>query len=526
MKSLNSSTNNGDNGNGDRSEATCLSFWVLTNEIKNEKSELMEFSRHRFLLDIYDDPSQVIAVRKPSQVGASTWAILKEIHSMKFLGINQIHTLPSDRDVWGFVPTKVDKIIKVNGFKLEKDSAEIKGMGKSFVYYKGTFTEKAPIIISSDRNIYDEVDKSKMDVIGDYASRMSNSQLKEEIWISTPTIPDFGIDAIWQQSDQKHWRFSCPHCKFRQHMEWDANIDFKREIYVCQLCRKEITLDDIMWSGDAGWEARFPGEPISGYWISQMMCWEAKHIIQEYNESMQGLKGKDEQYFFNFILGMPHLSAQQKIEASLFYQNIVLPEEAIGEDWNIMGADTGDENHIIIGNEKGIFWMGVLKDKPNQTRWQQMEELMNFYKVRIGVIDALPYTEESQSLADKFPYRIYLNFFKDDPKMLEVARFGDEQKKKDAEFKDEIKVLTSRNRIYDDTIASLQRGSTKFAMPKDSPTFKLLIKHAQTVYARKVTDRYGQERREWANIGADHFWTALIYWHVALKKRLKYEPNK
>ncbi|MFA5169075.1 MAG: phage terminase large subunit family protein, partial [Candidatus Omnitrophota bacterium] len=288
-----------------RTEASCLPFWVTVNEIKNEKGELIEFTRHKFLLAIYGDQSQVIAVRKPSQVGASTWAILKEIHSMKFLGINQIHTLPSDRDVWGFVPTKVDKIIKANGLKLEKDSAEIKGLGKGFCYYKGTFTEKAPIIISSDRNIYDEVDKSKMSVIGDYASRMSNSELKEEIWISTPTIPDFGIDAIWQQSDQKHWRFNCPHCGYRQHMEWDTNIDFKREIYVCQQCRGELTLKNIMRSKGAGWEARFPDEPISGYWISQMMCWDAKHVIQEYNEAIQGLKGKDEQYFFNFILGMP-----------------------------------------------------------------------------------------------------------------------------------------------------------------------------------------------------------------------------
>jgi hypothetical protein len=524
MKQLKKSSENSTEEN--RSEASCLSLWVLSSEIKNEKGERIEFDRHAFMMDIYDDPSQVIAVRKPSQVGASTWAILKEIHSMKFLGINQIHTLPSDRDVWGFVPTKVDKIIKANGFKMEKDSAEIKGFGKGFCYYKGTFTEKAPIIISSDRNIYDEVDKSKMEVIGDYASRMSNSELKEEIWISTPTIPDFGIDAIWQSSDQKHWRFDCPHCGYRQHMEWDTNINFEKEIYVCQQCRKEITNEDILWADNAGWEARFPDEPISGYWISQMMCWDAKHVIKEYRESIQGLKGKDEQYFFNFILGMPHLSAEQKIEASLFYQNIVPAEDAMAEEWNVMGADTGDENHIIIGNEKGIFWMGVLRDKPGKTRWQQMEEMIEFYKVRVGVVDALPHTKEANALAEKFPYRIYLNFFKDDPKMLEVCRFGDEQKRKDAEFTDEIKVLTSRNRIYDDTIASLQHGITKFAMPKDSPTFKLMIKHAQTVYARKVTDRYGQERREWANIGADHFWTALIYWQVALKKRLKYEPNK
>ena len=38
--------------------------------------------------------------------------------------------------------------------------------------------------------------------------------------------------------------------------------------------------------------------------------------------------------------------------------------------------------------------------------------------------------------------------------------------------------------------------------------------------------QYGQEKREWeSTTGVDHAWHALLYWHVAFKKRLKYEPN-
>jgi len=46
------------------------------------------------------------------------------------------------------------------------------------------------------------------------------------------------------------------------------------------------------------------------------------------------------------------------------------------------------------------------------------------------------------------------------------------------------------------------------------------------MYARTVTDKLGQSKREWANTGPNDFWLALIYWHIALRKRLKYEPNK
>lgn len=442
---------------------------------------------------------------------------------MKFEGINQIHTLPSDTDVWEFVPTKVDKIIKANRIKLDKDSAEIKGIGKGFVYYKGTFTEKAPIIITSDRNIYDEVDKSKMSIIGEYASRLAQSKIAEEIYISTPTVPDFGIDYLFNQSDQKHWRFNCPHCQFRQHMEWEKNVDLEKEIYICQQCKKEITPEQIRELG--AWEARYDNMLFSGYWINQMMCWDAKKIIKEYYEATEGIKGKDEKYFYNYVLGLPYLTAEQKIEASLFLRNQT-NKEPDRSGWNIMGIDTGKENYVIIGNERsGIFWIGILKDEPNKTRWQKIEELIEFYNVRVAVIDALPYTEDAQALAKKFPYRVYLNFFKEDPKMLEVMRFGDEKEKTPEKFEDEIKVLTSRNRIYDDTISALMRGDIIFSMPKDAPTFQLLIKHAQAVYARTVTDKFGQEKREWTNLGEDHLWTALVYWHIAFKKRLKYEPN-
>ena len=489
------------------------------------------------MLDIYSDRALIQVIRKGSQVGASTMEILRTFHSARFLGINQIYTLPTVDNVGEFVKSKVNRMIKANPCIREGvspkdiDSIEQKQIGKAFVFFKGTHTEKEAIMLSSDRNIHDELDKSKPEVIQDYTSRMGYSEIRSQHYFSTPTIPDFGIAKLFDQSDQKHWRFNCPHCHYRQHMEWEKNVDFDRAIYVCQNCRKEITPKQISELGS--WEARFPGEPISGYWISQMICpWRtAADLIKELEDA------EDEQYFYNFILGLPYLSAEQKIEASLFLRNIT-DKEASGEDYNVAGMDTGGGinqgnkgNHIIIGNDKGIFWAGILKDKKDSddkiiTRWQQAEELIQFYDIRLMVADAQPYTEEAQALAKKFPYRVYLNWFKDDPKMLEVSRFGDEKKKRPEEFEDEIKVLTSKNRIIDDLLSALRRGEIPFALPKDAPTFKLLIEHAQRLYARTVTDKLGQEKREWASLGVDDFFFALVYWFIAFKKRLKYEPNR
>lgn len=507
-------------------EKKLVTYWIGKNRIKNESGEPIEFGDHRFLWEIYDDQSPVLVLRKGSQIGASTMEVLKTFHAARFWGINQIYTLPTVDDVAEFVKSKVNRILKVNPCirqgvsSKDVDSVEQKQIGKAFLFFKGTYTEKEAIMLTSDRNIHDELDKSKPEVIRDYMSRIGFSKIRSQHYFSTPTMPDVGVDKLFGQSDQKYWRFNCPRCGYRQHMEWDKNLDRERKIYVCQKCRREITSRQVCDLGE--WEAKFPGETISGYWINQMMCpWRtAADLMKE--ESL----AEDTQYFYNFVLGLPYLSAELRIPASLFLKNLT-EVSADSEGGNVMGADTGNENHVIIGNKKGIFWIGKLKDRPNRTRWQQMAELIQFYDIRTCVVDAMPWTEEALLLAKKFPYRVFVNFYKEDPKMLEVVRWNDEKEGEDKEFEEEVKVLTSRNRIIDDTISALRRGEIKFAVPKNSPAFRMLIDHSQTMYSRTVTDKLGQEKREWeSTTGADHLWHALIYWHIALKKRNKYEPNK
>jgi len=243
-------------------------YWIRNNQIKNENGQPIEFTEHRFMKQIYNDLAPIQVIKKASQVGASTMEILKMLHSARFWGINQIYTLPTRDDVFKFVQSKVNRIIKVNscikkGVAAKSvDSIEQKQIGKASVFFKGTFTEREAIMLSSDRNIHDELDKSKPEVVRDYASRMGYSKIREQHYFSTPTIPDFGIDKLFQGSDQKYWRFNCPHCGYRQHMEWEKNVDMDKQTYVCQECRKELTPQMINKLGS--WEARFPGRPISG----------------------------------------------------------------------------------------------------------------------------------------------------------------------------------------------------------------------------------------------------------------------
>src|SRR5690606_28974679 len=111
-----------------------------------------------------------------------------------------------------------------------------------------TWSESKAIMITSDSNMHDEVDKSNQDVIESFKGRQGSKSPDEydTKYFSTPTIPNFGIHQKWLESDQKHWRFACPHCGHRQHLgdqvgdgdqkDWMLSICFERRVYQCKRC--------------------------------------------------------------------------------------------------------------------------------------------------------------------------------------------------------------------------------------------------------------------------------------------------
>ena len=133
--------------------------WIRKYQIKNEKGELIEFKNHLFLYDIYRDPSDQIVCMKAAQIGFSTLAILKNIYDAWSLHLEIIHTLPTDGDVSAFVSGKVDRIVANNPilqyYTTVKDAVDQKQIGESMIYFRGTWTKKAAIMITADRLVHD-----------------------------------------------------------------------------------------------------------------------------------------------------------------------------------------------------------------------------------------------------------------------------------------------------------------------------------------------------------------------------------
>lgn len=511
--------------------------WIREKRIVNEKGKRIlvgSKAPHFFLKALYQDRSQKIAVQKPSQCGVSTWVILDEIHDVRYWGINVIHTLPTVNDVGKFVPSKVNEIIKRNpdirsGMSdKEVDAVAQKQFGQGFLYFKGTKSESETLMLTSDRNNYDEYDKSDMAAIGLYASRQEGAEsMRQERWVSTPTVPEYGINAKFLESDQKYWRFPCGSCGHEQHMEWPENIDMENECYVCKKCGEEIFEEDIR----AGrWKARFPGREVSGYHITQMIVpWiSASELVRYYRDAERGKNGATLEYFYNHKLGLPYAAAGSQIPASLIYQNLIRKEHT--EVNSIAGVDVQlHELYVMVGDEEGVYVIATLRDDQEfidtngatgQSKWDRLDAFMRVYDIRYMVIDGGFTPNEVIDFALEHPGKVWVNWYKDDPKKEAIIRWPDDSfHGPQTDPEEEIRVLTERDRQIDWVLRQLAIGEIRFFYRKEDEAISKLVDHTKTTYARTVTDRKGNESREWVSTGKDDFLHALIYYTIARERK-------
>jgi hypothetical protein len=70
----------------------------------------------------------------------------------------------------------------------------------------------------------DELEAQAYDAVGLGLQRMGSYRRTIEAYISTPTLPDFGIHALYERSDQRQWWVPCPLCGEVQRYTWEGNI--------------------------------------------------------------------------------------------------------------------------------------------------------------------------------------------------------------------------------------------------------------------------------------------------------------
>ncbi len=496
-------------------------LWVMKHKIKNEAGIPIEFDSHYFLYDIYNDLSQFQAVLKPPQIGMTVLQIIKTLWCAMKKQWDIIYTLPTQGDVNDMAGGKINRIIAQNPILAQwvkdHDTVEQKAVGKQIIYYRGTFSTKAAMMVTSDLNVHDEVDASDASVITQYETRLEAKSDGRRWYFSHPSISGHGVDIHWQNSDKKEFHITCPTCFKSQVMgngvndDWMKNIDFERKEYVCRHCRAVlpdesresgvwINQDGVRWNGTLD-----PKYKFSGWHISQMMCsWiSAESIIDKFNDP-----NKDKQYFWNYVLGLPYVGSENKIEPEIVLKNVT---DAINtqEDRIIIGVDTGLPIHYVLLNKQGVFYNG--KCKPPTDKYDPYDTLEGYllrFPKSMLIADQGGDLVGIRRLQAKYPGRVFLCYYRRDRKSKDMIKFG--------EGNDFGTVVVDRNRMIQ-MIVEQMRDPGRFRLHGTREDWNEFALHFGNIYRVAKETPFGVEY-SWERNGPDHFVHTLLYGLVGLDK--------
>jgi hypothetical protein len=475
-------------------------------------------------------PTKTLAVIKSTQAGITTLAISKALHFLSNWTVRVGYMLPRWRDLQDFASTRLDPIIKTSPYlrsikKPEPDNASVKAINNSYLFFmEGTVEPRSMPI---DMLLVDEVDLCDPPNVGTAINRMDASPWKLLTYLSTPTLPNTGIDAIYQTSDQREWTVHCT-CGHWQIMDWDKHLrirgnpnDPEDVWFACEKCDRVLTVHDIQ---NGEWIAQMPSQANTafGYHIHQMLTTSARELYKHYRDPTQSIAE-----FWRKRLGKTYTMqggsvTRDDILINCFTEPYEMqPAHDGGGDTYVMGADQGNRIHVVIGKiPKGkksiqVVWVETI---PLEKGFDRLKQLVKLFRIKRGVVDRNPNAHEVKKMVDAFPSRILAADYNEDPKTWDV--------KKD-EKGNPVAVGINRTMGFDDLLESIGEG--RLSLPGTPPR---LHQEVESVIDHVTSIKRDEEERKTAsgvkNVfvyrklrSADHYAHALSYMNIAAKAAMK-----
>lgn len=464
-----------------------------------------------------------LAVTKSTQAGISTMGIVRMFHFVTNWDGRVMYTLPRQQDVLDMVTTRIDPMINGSPYLKSKlrtpDSTHAKGIAGSFIYFTEMSVE--PRMVPVDLLFVDEVDLSNPDYMGTAVNRMDASRWKLSYYLSTPTVPNYGIHAIYSTSDKRRWLVKCPQCNHEQPLDWEKNlrvvgaqINPTRVFYGCEKCDTELTLEHIQ---TGRWVAEVPelSNETIGFHVHQMLTTRADTLYKIYRDPQTTLIE-----FYRKRLGMPyevgggHVTRDDFL-VTCFDEPYDFEPSYDGRSTYYLGCDQGNELQVIVSKiEPGSRRPKIVHIEliPQEQGFDRLAQIINLYKVRRGIVDANPNRHASIALTHQFPGRILIADY------VEQRDVWKATKRKNASYL--TNVAMNRTASFDGLMDSIKKGMWALPgnPPKLPPDVELLIDHTTALKKDIETRRTASGETQVAvyrKLRAEHLAHAWSYMKIA-----------
>ena len=415
------------------------SFWNWSAHVPEPKAGPLDFEAFPFQRELYseNEDARDSVIMKSTQVGISAWGLRWSLYHVDTGRMTALYIFPTQRDVWDFSTARIDPVIEGSAHlrsrqQMVKKSPDNKGMkriGDGYIYFRGSESKRGLDSVDADIILFDEYDTLVQENIPDAERRVTGPKSVGLIRrVGVPSVPDYGIAALYDKSDQRVWRVKCSACNEWQSVEFE-NIDLTTAIRVCLKCRKPLDV------ARGEWVANYPDRDVRGYHVTRLIAPTAN--MRSIIAASKKRALFEQQVFHNKDLGMPFVTKEGRLsrEAIAAAQSIggefTTQEGYSGPHLVTMGVDVASVRDLnvrisehIDDHTKRALWIGTVDS------FDELALLMDRYSVNMAAVDHLPDGRLSRAFCERFPGRAYMVSYDSvmNPKDSEVLKVNEEMR--------------------------------------------------------------------------------------------------
>ena len=519
----------------ERFTASSVVKWLTAKTFLRGKP--FSFKGREYQKRILDDESIEKVVKKPSQVGISELTLRMALAKANIIPYYTVaYTLPTAGFASTFVKTRLDPIIREcpdakEALDPSLDNSEVKGFGSSYIYFKGCAAGNAAISIPVDELLHDEIDFSDPEVLSQYESRITASPYKVKTKLSTPTLPDYGIDAEFKAS-RRYFNFvKCNHCNhqflpdYYKHVivpDYTKHLDeikkhhlphirWQEAKLLCPSCGKEPN----MGPEHREWVLENPDENhvAVGY---QVQPFDAPSIItipSLIKTSTSYLLLKD---FRNFGLGMTMEDSDSMLSKEEM-NALFAPAEAAGHT-RVIGLDLGMTCRLLVGDvaeDESIVVVHAERIPIGALR-ERVAALSLAWNVSIIVSDSQPYTETIMGMQGNLQNLWGAIYVRSKTMSLYNLKSVEEGTKDGEGLLRQVNI--NRDKGFDAYMGAIRGGQIRFKSNQEQ--VEIVSEHCDMKRV-KIFDDSNEIVFTWKKsaLGNDHYHHAGLYMFIASKMR-------